>query len=284
MRFLFTFICLIAALCSFSQPKAFALYTSNGKEVKWEKMIDEMAKADVVLLGELHNNPISHWMQLEITKALHQKRNRMILGAEMFESDNQLLIDEYFRGKIRKKDFENEARLWNNYKTDYEPLLEFANKNVLRFVASNTPRRYAAYVARNGMSALDSLSREALAFLPPLPIPFDSTAPGYKEMMDMKMGHGNSMLHMVQAQALKDATMAHHIIDNRIDDLLFVHFQGDYHSANKGGIYWYLKYWRPNLKILVLSTVEAPDTQWNTDFCNKADFVLIVPENMTKTY
>lgn len=35
-----------------------------------------------------------------------------MLGAEMFESDNQLIFDEYMQQKISYDRFEAEARLW----------------------------------------------------------------------------------------------------------------------------------------------------------------------------
>ena len=62
----------------------------------------------------------------------------------MFETDNQLIIDEYFSDLIKESSFESEVRLWKNYATDYKPLLNFAKQNGLKFVASNIPRRYAS--------------------------------------------------------------------------------------------------------------------------------------------
>ncbi|MDZ7775007.1 MAG: ChaN family lipoprotein [Bacteroidales bacterium] len=81
-------------------------------------MLRKIADADVVFFGELHNNPVAHWLQLEVTRDLYQEKNgNLVLGAEMFEADNQLIIDEYLEGTIRQKDFEKEARLWSNYGT-----------------------------------------------------------------------------------------------------------------------------------------------------------------------
>jgi len=109
-------------------------------------MLKEAADADIVLFGELHDNPISHWLQLELTKDLYDlKKDKLVLGAEMFESDNQVILDEYLSGKILQSSFESEARLWSNYKTDYKPLVEFARINKLKFVASNIPRRYLIF-------------------------------------------------------------------------------------------------------------------------------------------
>ena len=43
------------------------LYNNKGKKVKYKKMIKDLAESDMVFFGEYHTNPISHWMQLEMT-------------------------------------------------------------------------------------------------------------------------------------------------------------------------------------------------------------------------
>ena len=49
-----------------------------------------------IFFGELHNNTISHWLQFELAKRLYAlRKSRFIMGGEMFESDNQYIIDEY---------------------------------------------------------------------------------------------------------------------------------------------------------------------------------------------
>lgn len=79
----------------------------------------------MVFFGELHDNPIAHWLELEITKDLYSEKGKnLILAAEMFETDNQIMIDEYYSGSIKESSFEGEVRLWSNYKTDYKPLLK----------------------------------------------------------------------------------------------------------------------------------------------------------------
>ena len=218
--------------------KAFELYDGAGQKATIQQVLDQAKEAEVFFFGELHNNPIAHWMQLELTKALHTAKNgQVVLGAEMFESDNQILIDEYFAGHIRQKDFEGEARLWNNYKTDYKPLLEFAKANDLVFVATNVPRRYANLVYRKGFEGLEALDETGKSFLPPLPIAYDPEVPCYKNMMAMMGGHGGEGAeNLPKAQAIKDATMAHFILKNKKEGHLFIHYNGSYHSDNKEGI------------------------------------------------
>src|SRR5690606_9602799 len=106
-----------------------------------------------------------------------------------FEADNQLLLDEYLSGLISQKSFEEEARLWKNYKTDYKPILEFAKKHRIRVVATNVPRRYANSVYHDGFGVLDQLSPQALRFLPPLPIQMDTTQFSYMELLKMSASH-----------------------------------------------------------------------------------------------
>lgn len=287
-KWIFLFVSILIPVFVMAQtPQPYKLYKANGKNAKYDKMIEKMAEADVVLFGELHNNSLCHWMQLQVTKSIYEKDSAMTMGAEMFESDNQMIVDEYFNGSIRTRDFEKEMRLWDNYKTDYKPILEFARENGMRFVASNVPRRYAAIVNKNGLTALEDLSAEAKKFLPPLPIPFDTLAPNYKEMLNMSMGGhgmGGNMLNMVKAQAIKDATMAHFIVENLEEGKTFIHFQGDFHSKSYGAIYWYLGQYKAGLNIVTLSTVEAEDLDFDESYEKLADYILVIPKDITKTY
>lgn len=285
MRFFILLFVSMSSLNLFSQ-EAYALYSGKGKKVRYDKMVEQMLDADVVLLGELHNNPVCHWMQVKITEDIIEAGVNPILGAEMFESDNQLIMDEHLGGLIRKTDFEKEARLWSNYETDYAPLVQIAIDHDLKFVATNIPRRYAAMVNTNGLESLSNLSREAQSYIAPLPIAYDTTNPSVRDMlkMDMGQGHGGGMENMTQAQSVKDATMAHFIEKNRINGQVFIHYQGDFHSSNQGGIYWYLKNQNPNLNIVVLSSKESADLEYNEEWEGMADFILVIDEKMTKTY
>ncbi len=272
---------------SFGQV-TYKLYNKDGKEVSMNKMVKSLAKSDVVLFGELHNNPICHWMQLKVTQAIYEKNQRLILGAEMFEADNQLLIDEYFKGFIRQKDFEKEMRLWKNYETDYKPLLEFAREHKVNFVATNIPRRYAALVNLKGFEVLDSLSDESKSYMMPLPMVYDTTNPSAQKMLQMDFGHGKGgpkVESMVKAQSVKDATMAHFILENLEKKTTFIHYQGDFHSAHYGGIYWYLKHWKSGLNISTISTVEADgELEFKEDYKEMGDYILVITKEMTKTY
>src|SRR5690606_10768480 len=156
-----------------AQKAAYQIYNAKGKKVTYERMLRALKKRDIVLFGELHNNPIAHWLQWELTHDLDIKVP-LILGAEMIEADNQGELDAYLEGRIDQKALDSTARLWGNHKTDYAPLVDFAREKNLRFIATNVPRRYAGLVHKGGgFQALDSLSPEERSWIAPLPIPFD---------------------------------------------------------------------------------------------------------------
>ncbi len=270
-----------------AQKPAYQLFRENGRKVKYEKMVDAAAGADVILFGEIHNNPISHWLQLELTSDLHERAGEeLVLGAEMFEADNQLIIDEYLAGLISESKFEEEARLWDNYPTDYKPLVELAEQNGLRVIATNIPRRYANSVFRQGAGVLDRLSEEAMEFMAPLPLVYDTTLQSYASLIGGSGGMpGHGSRNLADAQAVKDAAMSHFILSNREPGEVFIHFNGAYHSDFKESIYWFLQQQEPGLQIVTISTVEQDRVEeLEEDSRGRADFIIAVPSTMTKTY
>ena len=264
---------------------AYLIYSKEGKEVKYSKMMDNIKDADVVLFGESHDNPISHWLELKLTKELYNlKKENLILAAEMFETDNQLILNEYLDSLISQSRFEEEAKLWPNYKTDYKPLVEFARKNRIPFVASNVPRRYASYVNTKGLEGLNELSDEAKAFLPPLPIAYDPELKCYKSLMEMQGMGSHVTPNFPKAQAIKDATMAYYMMKNWSKGKVVLHFNGSYHSDNFESINWYLKKQYPDLKIVTITTVSQNEvSELKKENTGIADFTLCVDEDMTKT-
>ena len=266
---------------------AYLIFNSSGKNVSYNEMLKDALGSDIVFFGELHDNSLCHWLQLEITNDLFsEKKSNLIIGMEMFESDNQLLIDEYMSGKIAEKNFESEAKLWKNYKTDYKPTVDLAKENNLKFVATNIPRRYASLVNKKGFEGLDSLTIDAKKYIATLPISYDPEVECYKSMMGM-MGESNrhDTINIAKAQAIKDATMAYFILKYWTLGKTFIHINGSYHSDNYEGIVWWLKKENPKLKIVTISTVEQ-DTISSLSEENKgiADYILSIPSNMTKTY
>lgn len=279
-------IILVTLLSMKNDKPAYRLFDQNGKNASYKDMLKQASEADIVFFGELHDNPICHWLEYELTADLFAERGKnLMLGAEMFESDNQLIIDEYLAGLVKEKNFESEARLWPNYKTDYKRLLNFARDSSLMFIATDIPRRYAAMVNKGGFEALNKLEKEAYQFIAPLPLRYDSTLSCYADMYKMM---GDSPSHATRniacAQDSKDATMAYFILKNFTKGKTFLHFNGSYHSDRFQSIVWHLKQADPSLKIITISSVEQADLDnLKKESEGLANFIIAIPETMSKS-
>ncbi|MFY8180585.1 MAG: ChaN family lipoprotein [Flavobacterium sp.] len=283
MRTKFLSLLFLFAISLHAQDKKpYQLFDKNGKKVSYEKLLKASLKTQVVLFGEYHNNSVSHWLQLELTKDVAAK-TPVVLGAEMIEADNQTQLNQYLKDEIDQKKLDSTARLWKNHPTDYKPLVDFAKENNFDFIATNIPRRYASMVSKKGFEAIEILTPEEKSWIAPQPIPYDASLPGYVEMMKMMGDH--TSLNMPKAQASKDATMAYFINKNLKPNTVFIHYNGTFHSDNFDGINWYLKTYNPTIEIITISTVEQKDiNKLEEENYNKADFILVIDEDVTKTY
>ncbi len=287
MRKLMTLLLSLTALLSYAQPKpAYSIFTADGKQTDYGKMLKTLQDADVIFIGETHNCPVAHWMEYEITSDMIRKSPKgLTLGAEMFETDNQLLVDEYTSGVISSDKFEAEAKLWDNYWTDYSGLLYLAREHGLKFVATNVPRRYASLVKDNGLEALQNLPDEAKNLMAPLPIAFDAQSQdeamfGFMQMMG---GKGSANSHFAEAQAIKDATMAWFI--SRNFDRKFIHYNGNFHSDNRAGIIPYLEQYLPGKKIAtVCSARQDSINSLDKENRSRADFIIVAPTDFPMSY
>ena len=274
----------------FSQDKpAYVIYTSNGKKTSFEKLADESEDKELILFGEFHDNPISHWLQLELTKEMYEEvGSNLQLGFEMFEQDQQELLSQYLQGILTVKQFKDTMRLWPNYETDYAPIVDFAKKNQLFCVASNVQRKYASLLFKKGRKALDTLSLTVKTQMAPIDFVVDTTLSQYREVFSMGGHMGANMgMNMVESQAFKDATMAQFILTNpgRKEGTVHLHFNGAFHSDFHQGILWYVQQKQPTIRVLTISTVSQDDVRkLDKENFGRADFIICVPDSMTKTH
>jgi uncharacterized iron-regulated protein len=264
--------------------QAFVIYNAKGKKVSIAKMTRESIDAQLILFGEFHDNPISHWLELELLKELfNQKGKKLILGFEMFEQDQQAALDRYLIGGITDKQLKDSLRLWPNYSTDYKPLILFAKENKLACIASNVERKYASLLFKSGRIALDTISPLKKSQMADLQFPIDTTLSQYASLNEMAahMGGGN----MLEAQALKDATMAKYILQELTGDNQIIHYNGAYHSDYYQGILWYIQQSKPLVKVTTISTVSQQKVnKLEKEHLGKADFIICVTESMTSTH
>lgn len=284
-RYIYICLFLASSFLSYSQNlSAYQIFDSNGKKVTSEKMMKKLKTADFVFFGEYHDNPIAHWLQYEVTKEMYEEHGKdLMLAFEMFERDQQELMNAYLKGEMEDKVFEDSCRLWPNYKTDYKPLVKFALDSGLHVVASNVPRRYANILYKKGRRALDTLTMEEKSWMASPDFVVDTTLSQYASLLEMgqHMGGGNLML----AQAFKDATMSKFTLADRKANNVVIHYNGAYHSDYHQGIVWYVGQELPDAEIITISTVTQKEVnKLDKDNKGRADFIICVDDEMTSTH
>ena len=186
------FLILVASVNTQADYQA---YDADGNQLSWSDVADRLAVFDVVLVGETHNDSVGHVVELELLKIIAKDpaRTSIAVSMEMFERDVQYIVDEYMSGLIAKSHFIKSARAWDNYETDYKPIVEFAREKGMHLVAANSPRRYVNRVTRYGSESLETLPPSAKAFLPPLPVapPTDAYRAKWDKQMAEAMQHMN---------------------------------------------------------------------------------------------
>lgn len=239
----------------------YRVYDASGRPSSLAAVVEAAADADVLFLGEIHNDAVAHALQAQFVEQLAGERE-VRLGLEMVETDVQTVLDEYLAGLIRERDWLAAGRPWANY-SDYRPLVETARRQGAPVVGTNAPGRYVSLISRRGPAALDSLSEAARAWLPPLPVapPSSALADKFTALMGgMAHGSGPSIDGMLAAQNLRDATMAWRIAGAlRPPGALVLHVNGSFHSEGGLGIPEHLARYAPDARALVVTMRPVED-------------------------
>jgi len=243
----------------------YRVYTPDGHAASLDDVVAAMANADVVFVGEEHDDPVAHFLESDLLRRANEKYGKaagpaarpVTLSLEMFERDVQTIVDEYLSDLITEKHFLSSSRPWARYATDYRPMVEYAHEQKLPVVAANTPGRYANRAARLGRDSLDALPSSARQWLPPLP--YGAPDPAYAQKFEALMGGAgpsspHAPLHLIDAQVLWDAGMAFSIAQAlmRTPSGLVLQVNGGFHSEDHMGIPTQLARYRPGTRQLTV--------------------------------
>lgn len=259
------------------------VYGRAGQAVAFEAMLDDLAEADVVFLGEEHDNDVGHRLQLEALRGLAARRPEVIVTLEQFESDVQVPLDLYLAGAIDEERFLAESRPWGNYPEHYRPIIEFARANGIPVVAANVPRPLARIVAYEGLDAVAGRSW--------VPWSTWTQEPEYAARFARAMGRTHmaeddvALQRWFSAQCVKDSQMAQSIAvawrraRTRGGSPLVVHLCGKFHSDYGLGTVSRLARRQPTLDIRVVGMESGGDLDRAPDKAERAigDYIWRVP-------
>lgn len=273
-------------------PRVRVYATASGKTITFDELAAAIATdADVVFVGEQHDDPATHQAEAALLEALHKRRPRVAVSLEMFERDVQTALDAYLAGTIAEKEFLATARPWKNYPTDYRPLVEYAKANGLPVLAANVPRRIAS-------KASASTALAALAALPAGDAQWAATevyAPRdryWLRFLETMRGHvgtdEKSVERFYEAQVLKDETMAETIARQlqrgAAQRVLVAHFNGSFHSDFGEGTALRVRRRAPAAAAVVVTIIPVEDVEKadGAAEAGRADYILFVPREKKK--
>jgi len=273
-------------------------------------MLAELARVDVAFVGEQHNDPATHRIERAILEGLSRRRGNVIVAMEMFERDTQSSLDDYLAGRLSEEEFLNASRPWQNYRTDYRPLIEFARAHGWKVIASNAPRRIASQVSKQGLDAARSFRSGPESERKLVAADFACPMDDYFKRFAEAMGKGHPGAHQKQpeekqsdkereekqratierfyfAQCVKDETMAESIANafgevasggqsNAQSGPLVVHFNGAFHSDYRLGTASRAirRLPKSNVKVVSVVPVENLDAINIDEYRKRGDFII----------
>lgn len=238
----------------------------------FEGMLGDLMRADVVFVGEQHDNVATHQLELAVLEGLMRRNVPLVVAMEMFERDVQATLDQYLAGTISEEQFLKDSRPWPRYATDYRPILEFARVHRIPVVASNVPRRIATDVSKTGIGVIDGLGNDRRLAARELQCP--ASGEYYERFLEAMGGHpaaGEPKAADVQqkndrfylAQCLKDETMGESIAEaftkTTARRATIVHINGAFHSDYALGTAAAARRRLPGRRIAVVSMLPVED-------------------------
>ncbi len=131
-----------------------------------QTFIAAVSRADVVLVGETHDQLKDHQAQFEALKALSEARGPAIaVGFEMLNLTLQPVLDDYAAGRLTEAEFLAKADWKNEWGFDfgmYKPLFDLIREKKLRALALNLPKKVVSKIARVGLDALPAEDKQYL--------------------------------------------------------------------------------------------------------------------------
>ncbi len=275
------------------------VYDSGEKRyADFEGMLQALARAEAVFVGEQHDDPATHRIERYILEGLARRRVSVVVAMEMFERDTQQTLDEYLAGKIPEEAFLKNSRPWPRYATDYRPLVEFARAHSWPVIASNTPRRIASQFSRKGMEALAGIpENERTLLATELKCPMDDYYKKFAEVIgnghpaengkaqDKKQQEAEQKAmvdRFYYAQCVKDETMAESVAAKMGANAagqprpVIVHFNGAFHSDFRLGTAARVIRRMPkaDVKVVTVIPVEDLDAVRPEEHRKKGDYVI----------
>jgi len=264
---------------------------ASGDPIPWAAVEERALAADVILVGEQHDDARGHELQRELVEALLTKAPNAAVAMEMFERDEQTIVDFYLDGRLSEEALiastgaENWGGSEENWRAWYQPIVDAAKARApqgARVIAANAPRGYVKLARLADHQVLTEMAAQLPQETFVVPDPgIDDQA--YREQFVELMGggeggghgHGMDLDAFFRAQQLWDATMADAVLDAQATHPKVILLAGDFHVANQGGTTQRIRQTAPQLNVLTISMQQRAVTEpFDREDAGRADVVI----------
>jgi uncharacterized iron-regulated protein len=188
------------------------LHLATGVSVSEAQMLGVLSDARIVYVGETHDNPASHRLELAVLQEMARRYpDSIALGMEMFTPSQQEVLDDWVAGRLDEKTFLKRVRWFEAWGMDfdyYRELLDFARREKIPVLGLNAEKSLVSAVKEKGLAGLSDEERQLLPEM-------DLEEP-YQRAQTTAIfgGHDQGGRHLerfLQIQTLWDETMAANI-------------------------------------------------------------------------
>lgn len=212
---------------------------SSGKVIGFEDLIANISSKDLIFVGEAHDNPDHHLIQIQILQAVADRAPSLSVGMEFFQKHQQPIIDRYVQGEMTEREFLEAVdwkKTWGFDYHLYRPLMQFARERKYRVLALNAPNSLVRKVARTGLNSLEPTERDQL------PKEIDLTEERHRAFLqEVYTEHSPRDLkefeYFYEAQCVWEEAMASNLAEHLASGKgRLIAFTGNGHIVNKFGI------------------------------------------------
>ncbi|MEM1222248.1 MAG: ChaN family lipoprotein [Verrucomicrobiota bacterium] len=269
---------------------AWSIFLSDGSESDLPALLESFQTADIILIGERHDDPVGHEIKHMMTEALLEATPNAAVAMEMFERDEQGIVDLYISDQISTESLmkTTDARSWEGRDGQwlewYQPIVDSVKSHYdegARIIAANSPRTYVKLARLEDFSALQTLADNGnTSFaVPDTSVDDSAYEQKFRELMgfDGESGsHGNINLEaFFRAQQVWDASMANSVVSAKSIHPKVMLVAGDFHVADKGGTLIRIRDALPEAKIIAISIQPKTKTKpFDAEDEGSADYII----------
>ncbi len=288
--------------------------TATGQELPWNSLVQATQEADVIVVGEQHDNATAHELERRLTAALLADFPASAIAMEMFERNEQVLVDLYLDGRIQAEtlvkitdsaNWGGGRDTWNSW---YQPIVDCVKEHRdqgAHLKAANCPRAFVKLARLEGfdvLAAFEGCPSELVTVPDPdvndlayhdrfVEVMTKASAPHSakaskktkrpKKAMPAKKppsGMAPSMTldpeAFFRAQQTWDASMAHSVLEAKEVHPKVMLFVGEFHMAYEGGLIRRIQHGNPDLDLVSISLLRSDDLELKPKGRDRAHYVI----------